>query len=150
MQFCDAVISALCVGLSLFAMPAAYAETATIEIQAVSASDPGAKQQSIPASLSRYKAVLQGTLYSNFTDLGSGTVKPACGGKDSTSVIRYTIDVTLARSVGGKAKVEVTIKHGAKAIAQTIWNLAPGEPVMMQVGQKDAPTILIFTLKSTD
>jgi len=123
------------------------AESATIEVQGVAASEPGKKEQSIPASLAQYKTVLKGTVFGTFSDAGSKTVKLAGGGKDHAAVGAYTVDVALLQAKGGKAKVEVTIKQGAKPIAKPVLTLSSGEPVMVEVGVKNSPTLLIFSLK---
>lgn len=141
-----ALVSLLC------AASAARAQSATVEIQGVAASDPGQKEQTIPASLARYKAVLKGTVFAAFRDAGSSTVKAAAGAKGSAVVAGYGVDVALIKTAAGKAKVEVTIKQGGKAIAQPLaCSLSQGEPIMLsQLGAKDAPTILIFTLKDLE
>jgi len=146
------VLSAVVVLAFCAALPAAYAGSATVEIQGVSAADPGKQPQTVPTTLARYKAVLKGTVYGTFADAGSAIVKPALGGKDSAAIGAYGVDVALSKIAGQRAKVEVTIKQGGKPIGQPIGcMLSPGEPVMVsQLGDKQKPTILLFTLKETE
>jgi len=141
--------AAFCV-LLLAGLGAACAEPVTVEVQGVAASDPGKKEQVIPASLAQFKSVLKGTVFGTFSDAGCKTVKPASGGKDQAVVGAYTVEVALLQVRGGKAKVEVTIKQGANPIAKQVLNLSRGEPFMLEVGAKNSPTLLIFSLKGAE
>jgi hypothetical protein len=128
---------------------AVHAQSVSVEIQGVTASDAGKKEQNVAESLARFKNVLKDTVFGTFKDAGSASVKPAAGGKDSATIAGYGVDVALIKTWGNKAKVEVTLKHGGKPIGQPISTaLTKGEPIMIsQLGAKDAPTILIFTYK---
>jgi len=116
----------------------------------VAASDPGKKEQTIPGSLAQFKTVLKGTLFGTFSDAGCKTVKPPSGGKDHAVIGAYTVEVSLIKLQHGKAKVEVTIKQDAKPIAKPVFTLSQGEPFMVEVGAKDSPTLLIFSLKGVE
>ena len=127
------------------------AESASVDVHGVNASEPGKKDKNIPASLNAYRAVLQTTTFGTFKDAGGQSVKAAAGGQGSASVAGYSVEIAVTKASGGKAKVDVTIKQGGKAIANPVtYNLSKGEPISMQVGDGNAPTIFIFTLESTD
>ena len=146
---CKVSYPAFCI-LLLAGFGAACAESVTVEVQGVAASDPGKKDQVIPASLAQFKSVLKGTLFGTFSDAGCKTIKPVSGGKDQAVVGAYTVEVALLQVRGGKAKVEVTIKQGANPIAKQVLNLSRGEPFMLEVGAKNSPTLLIFSLKGAE
>lgn len=119
---------------------------ATIEVEGVAASDPGRKNQSIPDSLAKYRAILGSTTFGSFKNIATQTVRS--GG--SATIDKYTVDVAVVR-VEGKAKVEITVKEGGNAIASPLRRaLTPGKSFSMQVGSKDAPTIFIFTILDAD
>lgn len=127
---------------------AARAESISVEVQGVSASDAGKKVQTIPASLSAYKSVLSECMFGTFKDAGKQSVKIAAGEKSNASVGSYGVEVFF-KGGGGKCRMEVTIKEAGKAIGDPIClSLTKGHPRMVaQVGAKDSPTILIFTAK---
>ncbi len=126
-----------------------HAESASVDVQGVSASDAGSKKQVIPESLARYKKILSDTLFGQFKDAGRHEVTLTSGGKSSASIGAYDLDIQLRSCTAGKCRVEVTIKDGGKAIGQPLSVLlSKGDPRMVaQVGAKDAPTIIFFTLK---
>jgi hypothetical protein len=128
---------------------AARAETLVIDVQGVTASDPGKKEQNIPASLNACKAVLKDSMFGTFKDAGKQTVKIAAGGKSNASVGNYGVEIFVKAGGTDKCRMEVTIKEAGKAIGDPIClALTKGHPRMVaQVGSKDAPTILIFTHK---
>jgi hypothetical protein len=131
---------------ALFVCGAVRAEN--IEIQGVAAADAGKKEQTIPASLNSLKNILKDSMFGTFKDAGKQTIKVAPGGKSNATIGNYGVEVLL-KSGGEKCRLEVTIKDGGKAIGDPIClPLAKGHPRMVaQVGSKEAPTILIFTLK---
>ncbi len=137
--------------LMFFTAGAARAESATINVHGANASDPGAKTKNIPASLNAYKSVLQATTYGTFVDAGGQSVSAAKGATASGSTGGYSVEITVNSASGGKAKVDVTVKKGGKAINNpAACNLTKGEPISMQFGDGNAPTIIILTLQSTD
>ncbi len=125
----------------------ARAEAASIDVQGVSASDAGKKEQSIPAALNAYKSILKDSMFGTFKDAGKQNIKVQAGGKGNATIGSYGVEVVL-KGGGEKCKLEVTIKDGGKPIGDPIClALSKGHPRMVaQVGSKDSPTILIFTL----
>jgi hypothetical protein len=140
----------------LLAFPcAARAESAKIEVQGVSASEPGKKPVSIPESLAKYKELLEKTTYGTFRDAGHDKVKAAAGAKDSATIGTYTVEVEVTKIVRGeKVKVTVTISEGKKPVGQPLsYMLAKDRtPVTIEVGgkEKDTATIFILTLHSIE
>lgn len=128
---------------------AARAESVSVDVQGVTASDPGKKDQAIPASLNAVKGVLKDSMFGTFKDAGRQSVKIAAGKSANASVGHYGVEILVKSGGGDKCRVEVTIKEAGKAIGDPIClPLTRGHPRMVaQVGPKDAPTILIFTLK---
>jgi hypothetical protein len=133
----------------ILAISTVRAESVTIEVQGVAASDAGKKEQNIPSSLTAFKNVLKDSVYGTFKDAGHQKLKIKSGGNDAAAIGNYGVDVTLVKVMSGKARVEVTIKDGGNPIGKPIsTTLTKGQPIMVsQLGSKDAPTILIFTLK---
>jgi hypothetical protein len=127
------------------------AETTAIEVQGVGASDPG-KTPVIPASLARFKGVLlKSTACGTFADLGCKTLKLAAGTKDNAMIGGYEVEVALVSVAGGKAKTNITLKQGGKAIGTPLNRaLSQGEPITVEAGTPKTPTILILTLKTTE
>lgn len=148
----SSITCAVALSCLLLASQSARAESAAVEIQGVAASDPGKKEQTIPASLAQYRAILKASVFSTFADVGSKTVSSAVGKKSSATVGGYGVDVLLVKADGGKGKIEVTInKADGKPIAEpTTRTVTRGQPFSMEVGSPKAPTILIFTLKGTE
>jgi len=129
---------------------AACAETVKLEIQGVNASDPGKKPAQIPESLAKYNELLSKTTFGTFKDAGRSEVKVTAADKGSTKIGAYTIEVALVKAGKEKARVTLTIKEGAKDVAQPTYLLAKGTPTRLEVGKEDAPTILILTLQSIE
>jgi hypothetical protein len=129
---------------------AAHAATAVCEVQGVKASDSGKKDGEVPASLDRYKKMLQDMMFGKYEDLGRQSVKGAAGGSGNATFGAYTIEVSIKTVEGDKATVAVTIKEGGNAIGDpTAYTLTKGKPRTMQVGKAEAPTIVILTLEDT-
>jgi len=148
-------LSKVCIQTSLLLLcllltGSARAESATIEIQGVSASDPGKKNPAVPATLDAYKAELLNTTFGSFKDAGHQSVTAATGAKGSATLDKYTIEMALTRKEGRK-KIEITIKVGGRALTTPVgYPLARGQRFSMQVGAKDAPMIIVFTVKEVE
>ncbi|HEY3322438.1 MAG TPA: hypothetical protein VGP72_18390 [Planctomycetota bacterium] len=125
------------------------AESATVDVQGVSASDSGKKTQQIPDSLQACKKILQSTVFGTFKDAGKHTLTMPQGGKKTVTIAGYEIEVGMRAATAAKCRVELTIKDGGKPIGQPVsYTLSKGDPKMVaQFGDKDKPTILICTLK---
>jgi len=142
-------ISAALILFALAFSAAARAETIVVDVQGVSASDPGKKEQNVPASLSACKSVLKDSMFGTFKDAGKQSVKIPAGNKSNASIGNYGVEILAKAGGNEKCRVEVTIKQDGKAIGDPIClALTKGHPRMVaQVGAANAPTILIFTLK---
>jgi hypothetical protein len=137
---------------AIWAWAAPCAETAAIDVQAVSASDPGKKDPAVPATLAKYKALLlKRTVFGTFVDAGCKTLRLAAGAKDTATAGGYDVELTLVSVAGAKTKVDIAIKQGGKPIGiQPGRALSEGEPITVEVGSSKAPTILIIALKGKE
>ena len=137
--------------LALLYCGGALAASVTLDVQAVAASDAGKdKEVSIPATLDSYKTLLKQSGFKTFKDSGRQSVKAGEGEKATAQAGGYSLDLTVTKIEDGKCKVAVTIKDGDKPIGNpTSIPLAKGRPMQMQVGNADAPTILILNLRET-
>jgi len=128
---------------------ATHAQTASVEIQGVSAADAGKKNQTFAPSIAHLKGVLKETVFGTFTDAGKQDITVTAGAKASSRVKQYELDVTLKDAKPGKCRLELTIKDGGKPIGDPICvPVTKGQPKMVaQVGNREQPLILIFTLK---
>ncbi len=133
---------------ALFASGSVSAEDVTVSVQAVAASNPGAKQ-SIPASLKAYEAQLKDAgPFGTFTDAGKDAVKAAAGASGSVSLSGYAVEVTvLSKAEKGRAKVQITIKENGKAIGSPLKTELSSRPFMTKAGDPNAPKIFLFTIK---
>jgi hypothetical protein len=121
---------------------------ATIEVQGVSASNPGDKDKTIPATLEAFKPVLKSMPFKTFKDLGHNSVTAAAGGKGSANIAGYNVEVSVTKSEKGKSTVSITVTENGKAIGEpTTYELAAGQARQMKIGDANAPKILFFTLK---
>ena len=130
----------------------AASESATVEIQGITATDAGKKPVSIPASLTRFKDILNSTPYGTFADIGLKQVKLAGGEKSSAAVGKYTVEFTEAKIIHGtKLRATVTLKEDGKPLGTPLryW-LAKDRPQIIEAGSKDAKTIFVVMLKSID
>jgi hypothetical protein len=141
-----AILAAICT----WAAPCA--ETAAIDVQAVNASDPGKKDPVVPVTLAKYKGLLlKRTVFGTFADAGCKSLRLAASAKDTATVGGYDVELTLASTAGGKAKVDIAIKQGGKPIGiQPGRVLSEGDPITVEVGSPKAPTILIIALKEKE
>jgi hypothetical protein len=135
----------------LVCAPSLLAASASIEVQAVAASDAGKeKELNLPAALDSHKNVLKHSGFKTFKDAGRQSVKINEGEKGTVRVGAYTLEFGVTKVDDGKCKVALTVKDGDKAIgAPAAATLAIGKPMQMQVGSADAPTILIINLRET-
>ena len=136
--------------LIFFCCAGAYAESATVEVQGIAASDLGKKNPSVPAALAGYKAELLNTNYGTFADAGRQSVKTSSSTKGSAAIGKYSVDIAVTK-VEGEPKVVVTINAGGRPIITPIRHrLVSGRRFVLEVGAKDAPTIFIITVKDTN
>lgn len=144
-KFCMQVALIAC---ALAVTSARCAESATVEVQGIAASDPG-KRTSIPASLQKYKSVLESMPYGTFVDLGRKTASGP--GRQSATLGKYTVDLNIHRAGENKASVTVAIKDGAQSIGQPVkYTLAQNKPQIIEAGSKDSKTVFVLTLQSTE
>lgn len=140
---------AIAVALLALCASASSAFAATVEVQGVCADN--VEKNGVPESLKRFKHILEKTKFTSFKDCGTQWVKPAGDKKDSTTIQGYCIIVNTLKVEGDKATVGVLFKDRNKIThAPVELTLTKGQPIMFaQLGDKDAPCILILTLTDT-
>jgi len=137
------------VAAALLFSAAANAESVTVEVQGVTASDPGKKEIAIPASIDHLKVALKDTVFGTFKDSGKQSITATTGVISTARAGIYDVDITLKAAASGKCRMDVTIKNGGKPIGDPICiGFTKGQPKMVaQVGNREAPTLVIFTIK---
>ena len=126
-------------------LASAAARACTIEVQAVSATEPGKRAASCPPTLIRHKAALMSTAFGAFADAGKQSVQlSAVSARTQASVGAFNLDFTFK----GANKVEVVVKEGNKVVlAPFAIVFAKDKPRQLELTGAASTTLVFLTLE---
>jgi hypothetical protein len=131
--------------LSALLVCGALVRAATIDVQAVTAAEPGKRAAICPASLTKYKAALLSCPFGAFADAGKQSVQlSAAAPKTQASVGAFNLDFTFK----GANKIEVVVKEGNKVIlAPFAIVFAKDKPRQLELTGATATTLVFLSLE---
>jgi hypothetical protein len=123
----------------------ALANAATIEVQAVSATEPGKHAASCPMALLKHKAALLSSSYGAFADAGKQSVQLSAAAPHAQANLgAFNLEFTFK----GANKVEVIVKDGDKIIlAPFVLAFAKGKPRQLELTGATATTLVFLSLE---
>lgn len=136
----------LAAGVWLSAGSSHAADEAKVSVQAVKATEPGKKNEDLPASLKPYASILNKLGFGKYADGGSDSGSAAAGAKATLKAGGYTLEVTVGKIENGETTIKYVIKNAAgKEVGSNTVSLKSGSSTVTQV--EEPAQVMVFIIK---